>query len=91
MDINRFKKIIEYSKANHEETERRINRFCSVMNIKSDSDVRDVLLLVREVFRKRGFIVFEMPFADDEIGALCYKGDGLGYVVDKAKCNGCGV
>ena len=22
-----------------------------------------------------------MPFADDEIGALCYKGDGLGYVV----------
>ena len=22
-----------------------------------------------------------MPFADDEIGALCYRGDGLGYVV----------
>ena len=25
--------------------------------------------------------MLEMPFADEEIGALCYKGDGLGYVV----------
>jgi len=25
--------------------------------------------------------VFELPFADNEIGALCYKGDGFGYVV----------
>lgn len=81
MDINRFRKIIEYSKASCDEIEHSIRKFCSVMNIKSDSDVRDVLLLVREVFVKRGFIVFEMPFMDDEIGALCYKGDGLGYVV----------
>lgn len=81
MDINRFKKIIEYSKANLVEIEHKMKRFCAVMNIKSDSDVRDVLLLVRQVFLKRGFIVFEMPFMDDEIGALCYKGDGLGYVV----------
>jgi len=81
MDVYRFKKIIEYSKANREEIEQSIRKFCAVMNIKSDSDVRDVLLLVREVFLRRGFIVFEMPFKDDEIGALCYKGDGLGYVV----------
>lgn len=81
MDINRFRRIIEYSKKNHAEIEQSIKRFCSVMNIKSDSDARDVLLLVREVFLKRGFIMFEMPFMDAEIGALCYKGDGLGYVV----------
>lgn len=81
MDINRFKRIIEYSEANLGDIEFKIKRFCSVMNIKSDSDVREVLLLVREVFIKRGFIVFEIPFFDGEIGALCYKGDGLGYVV----------
>ncbi len=75
MDVNRFKRIIEYSKTNRDEIELSIRKFCSVMNVKSDSDVRDVLLLVREVFLKRGFIVFEMPFNDDEIGALCYKGD----------------
>lgn len=81
MDINRFKKIIEYSRANLADMEMKIKKFCAVMNVKSDSDVRDVLLLVREVFLKRGFMVFEIPFMDDEIGALCYKGDGLGYVV----------
>lgn len=81
MDINRFKRIIEYSRENLDEIELKIRKFYAVMNIKSDSDVRDVLLLVREVFLKRGFIVFEIPFLDDEIGALCYKGDGLGYVV----------
>lgn len=32
-------------------------------------------------FRKKGFLVFQMPFADDEIGALSYRGDGIGYVV----------
>lgn len=81
MDVNRFKSIIEYSRVNLDEIEVKIRKFCAVMNIRSDSDVRDVLLLVREVFLRRGFIVFEMPFMDDEIGALCYKGDGLGYVV----------
>ncbi len=81
MDVNRFKRIIEYSDKHRDEIEQNIRKFCSVMNIKSDSDVRDILLLVRGVFKKRGFIVFEMPFQDNEIGALCYKGDGLGYVV----------
>mgnify|MGYP001443451524 FL=1 len=73
MDVNRFKSIIEYSRVNLDEIEVKIRKFCAVMNIRSDSDVRDVLLLVREVFLRRGFIVFEMPFMDDEIGALCYK------------------
>ena len=79
--LSSFKSIIEYSRVNLDEIEVKIRKFCAVMNIRSDSDVRDVLLLVREVFLRRGFIVFEMPFMDDEIGALCYKGDGLGYVV----------
>ena len=39
------------------------------------------LQIVRSSFQKKGYLVFEIPFADDEIGALCYRGDGLGYVV----------
>ena len=50
MDVNRFKSIIEYSRVNLDEIEVKIRKFCAVMNIRSDSDVRDVLLLVREVF-----------------------------------------
>jgi len=39
------------------------------------------LQIVRSSFQKKRYLVFEMPFADDEIGALCYRGDSLGYVV----------
>lgn len=81
MDIHRFKEIIEYSEANYDEIELQIKRFCSETNMKSDSDVRDVILIVRDIVLKKGFLLFEMPFSDSEIGALCYKGDGLGYVV----------
>ncbi len=44
-------------------------------------DLLNILQIVRSPFQKKGFLILEMPFADDEIGALCYKGDGLGYVV----------
>lgn len=81
MNIDRFKKIVEYCQTNSQDIEYKIRNFYSAMNIYSDTGVRDVLLSVREAFLRRGFIFFEMPFADDEIGALCYKGDGLGYVV----------
>ncbi len=81
MDKERFKKILGYSKENREKIEQDISLFCASMNIKTESDIRNLLLLVRDVFPKRGFMVFETPFYDDEIGALCFKGDGLGYVV----------
>ena len=42
MDVNRFKSIIEYSRVNLDEIEVKIRKFCAVMNIRSDSDVRDV-------------------------------------------------
>lgn len=81
MNVDRFKKIVNYNQTKSFEIEFNIKKFYSAMNIYSDSGVRDVLLSVREAFLRRGFIFFEMPFSDDEIGALCYKGDGLGYVV----------
>ncbi len=58
-----------------------IKAFCSFVGIDSNSDVLNIIQIVRSSFRKKGYLVLEMPFADDEIGALCYKGDGLGYVV----------
>ena len=78
MNIERLRKIIlikimtKYSM---------IKRFCSFAGIEYDNDLLNVLQIVRSSFQKKGFLVLEIPFADDEIGALCYKGDGLGYVV----------
>lgn len=81
MDIERLRTIITYSDKNRENIYSMVKRFCSFAGIDYDSDLLNILQIVRSSFRKKGYLVFEMPFADDEIGALCYKGDGLGYVV----------
>ena len=81
MNVELLRKIIAYSDKNREEIYSMVKRFCAFAGIEYDSDLLNVLQIVRSSFQKRGYFVFEMPFADDEIGALCYRGDGLGYVV----------
>ena len=58
-----------------------IKIFCFFRGIEYDNSLLDILQIARSSFRKKGFLVFQMPFADDEIGALSYRGDGIGYVV----------
>ena len=81
MNIERLRKIIAYSDKNREDIYSMVKRFCAFTKIEYDSDLLNILQIVRSSFEKKGYFVFEMPFADDEIGALCYRGDGLGYVV----------
>lgn len=81
MNIDRFRKIMEYSNANRADMEAKVNSFYSFVGMSSDKEVLNIMQIARPSFRKKGYLVFEMPFADDEIGALCYKGDALGYIV----------
>lgn len=81
MNVERLRKIIVYSDKNREEIYSMVKRFCAYARIEYDSDLLNILQIVRSSFQKKGYFVFEMPFADDEIGVLCYRGDGLGYVV----------
>ena len=81
MNIERLRKIIAYSDNNRKEIYSMVKQFCSFAGIDYDRDLLNILQIVRSSFLKKGYLVLEMPFADDEIGALCYKGDGLGYVV----------
>ena len=81
MNVNRLRKIIAYSKKNSQEINSMIKKFCSFVGIDSNSDVLNIVQIARPAFEKKGYLVLEIPFADDEIGALCYKGDGLGYIV----------
>ncbi|WP_406039977.1 ImmA/IrrE family metallo-endopeptidase [Succinimonas sp.] len=46
-----------------------------------ESDLLNILQIVRSALQIKGFYVFEMPFADEEIGAVSYRGDGAGYIV----------
>lgn len=81
MDSARLKKIIAYSQNHRNEIASCVKRFCAYAEIDSDSEMLNFLQIVRSFLIRKGIYVFEMPFADDEIGAISYKGDGLGYVV----------
>ena len=81
MNIKRLKTIISYSDRNREDIYSMVKRFCSYAGIDYECDLLNILQIVRSSFQRKGYLVFEMPFSDDEIGALCYKGDGLGYVI----------
>lgn len=81
MNIEHFKKIIEYSDAHKEDMESKVKSFYSFAGMSSDKEVLNIMQIVRPSFREKGYLVLEIPFADEEIGALCYKGDALGYIV----------
>ncbi|SEM26640.1 protein of unknown function [Butyrivibrio sp. ob235] len=81
MNIERLRKIIKYSQDNRTEISTEVKKFCAYADIEPESNMLNILQIVRELFQKKGFLFLEMPIADDEIGALCYKGEGLGYVI----------
>lgn len=81
MNIERLRKIIAYSEKNSEEINSMVKRFASFAGVEYDGDLLNILQIVRSSFQKKGYFIFEIPFADDEIGALCYRDDCFGYVV----------
>lgn len=81
MDIERLRKIIQYSDANRDDIESKVKNFYSFAGMSSDKEVLNIMQIIRPSFRRKGYLVLEIPFADKEIGALCYKGDALGYIL----------
>ncbi len=81
MNIERLRKIISYSEKNHNEIGSMVKKFCSFSGVDPDANVLNIMQIARSSLLKKDFFIFEIPFADHEIGALCYKGDAFGYVV----------
>lgn len=81
MNIERLRKIIEYSDANRADMEIKVKNFYCFAGMSSDKEVLNIMQIARPSFQKKGYLVLELPLADKEIGALCYKGDALGYIV----------
>lgn len=81
MNVERLRKIIQYSVMNRDEIAHKVKQFYSFAGIHHDQEVLNILQIVRPAFQKKGFLVLEFPLADEEIGALCYKGDALGYIL----------
>lgn len=80
MNIERFKDIINYSDKNRQSMELKVVDFYREIGMDANGTIRNMLQLVRPIFSDKGYIIVELPFKDPEIGALCYKGDSIGYV-----------
>ncbi|MCD8014060.1 MAG: ImmA/IrrE family metallo-endopeptidase [Lachnospiraceae bacterium] len=81
MNIERFRRIIQFSSTNRADMEALVKKYYSFVGMNCDQDVLNIMQIVRPSFQRKGFLVMEMPFADKEIGAFSYKGDALGYLV----------
>lgn len=81
MDIVRLRKIIEFSSQNKEDIASKVKTFYSFAGMDRNKEVLNIMQIVRASFQKKGYLVLEIPLADEEIGALCYRGDALGYIV----------
>lgn len=79
MKIERFKEIIRYSNENRKYMEEKVFRFYRDIGMDMDHAMRNFLQMVRPLFLANNYLIIEMPLKDREIGALCYKGDSLGY------------
>ena len=95
MNIDRLRKIIEYSEQNRTQMDSKVAKFYSFTGISEDKDMLNILQIVRPALRQRGYIVLEIPFSDEEIGALCYHGV-IGiyfdqYIITPGKCKFCNL
>ena len=79
MEIGRLKRIIDYSDRCGCEIQKKVQDFYGYIGMEQDKELRNLMQIVRPLFQKKGFIIVEIPFKDKEIGAVCYKGDALGY------------
>lgn len=79
MRIERFRDIIEYSNKNRSYMKEKVLDFYRDIGMDMNNTIRNFLQLVRPLFLENNYLVIEIPFKDQEIGALCYKGDSMGY------------
>ena len=56
MNVERLRKIIAYSDKNREEIYSMVKRFCSFAGVEYDSDLLNILQIVRSSFQRRDIL-----------------------------------
>lgn len=81
MQYDRFLKIIKYNREQQLKVEGEVRDFFFQRKADYNSDLLNLMLLIRPLFNEKNYLVLELPFKDREIGAVCYKGDCFGYTL----------
>ena len=81
MKFDKFQSIVEFNRKHQDAIAVKVKDFYFKMGMNYDKDLLNIMMIVRPLFNKKNYLVIEMPFEDDEIGAFCYKNDGYGYTI----------
>ena len=81
MKFDKFQSIVKFNCKQQEYIADKVRDFYFKMGVNYEKDLLNIMMIVRPVFRKKDYIVLEMPFKDEEIGAICYKRDSIGYMI----------
>ena len=71
MKFDKFQSIVEYNRKNQEKITAVVRDFYYKMGMNYEKELLNIMMIIRPVFSKRNYIVLEMPFKDNEIGAVC--------------------
>lgn len=81
MDFTKFQRIILNNKRNRELVDEKLKVFYKEANMDNEEDLLDIMQIARALINKNGYLLAEIPLKDNEIGAICYNGDGSKYVL----------
>lgn len=81
MQFEKFQSIIDFNRKNQEIIASKVKDFYFKMGMNYEKDLLNLMMIVRPLFNEKLYLVIELPFKDNEIGAICYKNDGYGYTI----------
>ncbi|MCD8021517.1 MAG: ImmA/IrrE family metallo-endopeptidase [Lachnospiraceae bacterium] len=81
MNIERLRKIVQYSNQYGKAVEWKVRDFYARIGMNSGREVLNAMQIVSSYLQQQGFLVIELPYKDEELGALTYKGDGMNYIL----------
>lgn len=80
MTFERFKNIVEYNLKHQSDLEEKTREFRERLGIAQERNLPNLSLFARPILNQEKYLVLEIPFHDEEIGAVSYKRGSRGYV-----------
>ena len=81
MNASKFEDIIKHNIDNKEEVMACVDKFYGLLGMDSGSQIMDLPQVIGSLFSSNNFFAIQLPMKDQELGALCFKGNyGVGYI-----------
>lgn len=80
MRFERFKQVVEHNRLNQKEMLVKVQNLYHKMHLNYEEETLNLEFIIKPLFEREDYLILEMPFCDEEIGAICYKGDCYGYM-----------